>query len=179
MFDNAFRARTAARTTQALYSALDDWRDSDGGWFNGTVASVDSRLGTADSLLHRFRQAGLSGYGIVAELSADRDSLTELRHSMLNAHTDRDVTKDVRLASIPERLMIQARAYVRDNIEVAHVPDEMRDRARHYWASTRDDGMSAQIFAQACVDVAAQVPRPQPQRTAATVADFDDHHLFL
>lgn len=180
MFDNAFRERTTARTMTALNSDLTDWRDADGGWFDGTVASVDRRIAQASSLLHRLHQAGITGYGAVSELTADRENLGELRISMLNAHSDRvaEHREPTGPRSFSSATLIEARAYVRDNIEAAHVPDEMRERAL-FWASARMSEAHARQFAAACVEVASTVPRPQPQHTAAMVADFDDHHLFL
>lgn len=180
MFDNAFRDRIAARSAQTLYSALDDWRDSDGGWFTGTVASVDARLAKLDSLIHRFRQSGPLGYGILAELGGERESLTELRHSMLNGHQDRVAAAPtvVYPEAAHEINMVAARDFVRRNIEVAHVPTEMRERARFH-AERVEPKADANLFAETCVRVAATVPRAPVQRVAATVEDFDDHHLFL
>lgn len=179
MFDNAFRERTAARTMTALNNDLDSWRDVDGGWFDGTVASVDRRIAQASSLLHRLHQAGITGYGSVSELTADRESLGELRISMLNGHQDRSTFVTPQAHDVQHQMnMVAARAFVRENIEAAHVPEELAERARRY-ASLHEPRADADAFAATCLRVASQIPQQKTASGPQTFEDFDDQHLFL
>jgi hypothetical protein len=179
MFPNASPARSQRRTALALQTAANNWYASAGSWFDGTLISVDARLARVDKLIHALRQAGPGYAGRASEFTEERQVIAELRESMLNAHQDREV---VRIASYPDTAheinLVEARAFVRDNIEAAHWPDEMRDRARRH-AERVEPRASADLFAETCLRVAATVPRPTVERTASVVQDFDDHHLFL
>lgn len=81
------------RTSYQAYTANAD------SWFDGTVASVDTRLARSTKLLHAARTAaGTHGLGrgyltVVADLEADRTALTALRHDLLTAASDREAGK--------------------------------------------------------------------------------------
>lgn len=178
MFPNDSPLRFQQRTASTLRTATDLWRNSCGSWFDGTLPSVDARLARCDQLLHQLRQAGISQHAAAVELTGDRDVLVNLRSSMLNAHQDRVAEEAVVLASLDPQMLVEARAFVRENADAVPVPLEMAERAQFFAARYTDDD-TARVFAATCVKVAAAIPQETVQHTAAMVEDFDDHHLFL
>lgn len=211
MFPNASPLHFQQRTASTLRAATERWHTSSGNWFDGTLSSVDARLARCDQLIHQLTQAGPNYHSAASELREDREAIVGLRGSMLNAHQDRVVEDSVVLASLDPQMLIEARAYVRENLDVVRVPTEMRERAAFFAARYTDED-TARVFAATCVKVAAAVrhamdsgtgsaysadegnldpaianpglppitaPPVAPPRTAATFADFDDHHLFL
>lgn len=177
MFDSTFRARIAARTAGTLHTALDDWRAGDGGWFDNSIGSVDSRIAKAERLIHAFRSAGHSSFNdsIIAQLSTECDDLMGFRQSMLNAHQDREAALSDPV--VDARYHVAARAFVRENPEVVTVPSEMRIRAANHADLHRlDDSFVGTVLA-----VARAVPKPRTAAVSAPthVADFPDYFLSL
>jgi hypothetical protein len=95
---------------------------------------------------------------------------------MLNAHQDR-VAAHVGRENDRSEYRIAARDFVRNNIEAAQYPEEMRERA--YRHAELYSFVYPGNFADDCVKVAAALPKPKTAAAQPThVADFPDNLLF-
>jgi hypothetical protein len=179
MFPNASPIKTAARTAAALNQQLEGYRATVANWYDGTPRSIEARIAHCDRLTHRLRAAGIGHQGTVAELADDRRVLVNLAASLNNAHQDREVERTAtRNHPVTDQInMVSARAFVREHIEVAHVPSELAERARRH-AARHEPRADAEGFAQTCLRVAAQVPRPTVA-AAPPIEDFPDYGLFM
>jgi hypothetical protein len=196
----------AAKPQHAEFTAsLKNFRDSSTNWFDGTVRSVDQRLGRCARLLGAANAAaGLhpiseSGQFIAAiqELSADRQALAGLREDLLTGGSGRE---NVGVSRAPGRTATAARAaltpaerrwvdlesvrFVQANRDAAHAPDELAIRAQNHAE------LHASRLGRRCIDVTAafvdsvlaqgrQVPRPKVASAPKTMTDFPDDLLFL
>lgn len=173
MFSNT---SNAVRTAETLRTALEGWRSTADSWFDGTPGSISSRVAGCDRLIHQLRQAGPGYHGTIAEMASTRSQLADMRNSLLHqANQDRDAGHR-QGAAADARHVNAARAFVRENIEAAHVPEELQIRAaRHADLHSIDSSFVATVLR-----VAAALPRPQKTASAPTsFADFDDQLMFL
>lgn len=185
MFPNASPIKAAARTAAALNQQLEGYRATVGSWYDGTPPSVDARIAHCDRLIHRLRTAGIGHQGTEAELVDDRRVLVGLKHGLYDVERQRALS-EVTLGAVPTAVtaardkvnMIAARAFVREHIEVAHVPTELAERARRH-AALHEPHVDAEGFAHTCLRVAATVPAPTTVQTASVIEDFPDYGLFV
>lgn len=176
MFPNASPHRTRQRTAAAVTRALSDYQSTVASWYDGTPRSISARIAACDRIIHRLTAAGPGYHHQLSELAEDRTVLANLKHSLLNAHQDRVVDAPVtRTAPIDESTRVAARAFVRANVEVAHVPSELGERARHH---ADRHGLSPE-FVTAALAVGATVAPPKTASIPTEVEDFPDHGLFL
>lgn len=175
MFPNASPAQQAQKTAARLHTAIEGWRSTADSWFDGTPAAVNRRIAGCDALIHRLRSAGTHTSGTVSELVADREYLVGLHHSMNNAHQDRELPARRTAASRNPRVIVEARAFVRENLNAIHAPAEIRERALRH---ADRHGMGSD-FVASCVEIAKSVPPPRMASAPTMVEDFPDHGLFM
>lgn len=95
MFRDA-RALDRSRTETSFRTAMTAYTQAAESWFDGTPGSIDARLARCQRLLHAARatvgRVSLADAGMylhaTEELTADRQALTELRHSLLTGAAD-------------------------------------------------------------------------------------------
>lgn len=179
MFTNT-RQAAADRTAASLREALEGWRSTADSWYDGTPGAITARMAACDRIIHRLRQGGIGYHGTIVELASDRSRLADMRSSLWHtANQDRDQFVAPRAHEVTHDInRTAARAFVRENIEVAHVPEEMAERARRY-AALVEPTANAESFAATCLRVAATVPRPKVASAPPPNTDFDDELMFM
>lgn len=201
--------RTAApgisRTAESFTTAMTEWRDSSDSWFNG-IGSVDARLSRCAKLIHTAESAvgrlpaGDSGQYLAAiqELSADRQVIASLREDLLTGNSGREAvgvsrspgrtasTKAPTLSGQERRWVdLESAKFVTANRDVAHVADELTERARRHaelHTSTLGAKRSREVtaaFVDKVADLGHRTPRPRTASAPTTIPDFPDHLLFL
>lgn len=184
------RGLTAPRTFTA---ALADFRKKGDEWFDGTVEAVDQRLARCNKLLHvahtKAAEDPASQLQVIAELSADRTALKNLRADLTSGATDRDtgyVPPRVAATLTPEErrwVTLESAKFVAEHETVRHDTAEMAERARRHAEVATSAMNRPQVLTAAFEREVATIARLTPRRTASrkgpVFTDFPDSQMFL
>ena len=187
------RGLTKPRTFTA---ALSDFRKDSDSWFDGSVGSVDRRLARCARLLHDAESAAgedpAKHLAVIAELSADRTALKNLRTDLLNGanqwetrYAPRTAARKQDLTNAERRwVTLESARFYAEQADARHDVTEMAERARrHAEVATSTLGRRASLvtaaFEQAVAGHARLTPKPRTAARKPVFTAFPDSQLFL
>lgn len=177
MFRDATHRQTQLK--ESATDALEAWRAASN-WFDGSIESIDRRVAACSALTHRLGSAGI--FAAMDEIAAERAAAVNLRQGLLNGH-ERVAAAAPTRSDAP--MTVEARAFVREHLDVAHAPEELTYRARRHAANLTYDQPAARAdaiadaFVASVTRVAATVPRQATAAAVTSVPDFDDSLMFM
>lgn len=192
MFRNYAESRGLDKP-RTFTAALSDFRTASDSWFDGSIAAVDRRLASCTKLLHSAQSAAgddpAAHLQVIAELSADRTALKELREDLVSGASARHASYAPPPApelSPAERrwVVLESAKFYAEQDDARHDVAELGQRARHYAelatsASPRSRQISA-AFEREVATIARMTPRPRTaSRKRPVFTDFPDSQLFL
>lgn len=174
-------------------AALGEFRQKSDDWFDGTPGSVDRRLAACTKLLHTAQTAAgqdpASQLQVIAELTADRTALKNLRDDLLSGAASRQPVRRVastktaaltRLSSTERRwVILESAKFHGEQTDARSDIAEMMERARHYAQARTGSATVIAAFEEAVADHARRTPRPKVAARKQVFTDFPDSQLFL
>ncbi len=192
MFKSAAPGRQ--KTSESFAAAMQDWRGTSDNWFDGSVHSVDRRLSRCAKLIDVASKAVGSGetkyLASIQELSADRTAIASLREDLLTGDSGREpvgVSRSpgrtaalaTKLSSIEQRWVdLESARFINSNRDVAHVADELAERAWRHADRHPVSRTAAAAFIDRVVELGRQIPQPRVA-SVTTVPDFDASLMYF
>jgi hypothetical protein len=180
-------------TPRTFTAALSEFRQESDSWFDGSPGSVDRRLSKCAKLLHQAETAAAgdpaSQLTVIAELSADRTALKELRADLLSGANTRDPGYiPPRIAALTDRerrwVTLESAKFFADNEDAQRHTAEIAERARRHAEIATSASPRSRVLTAAFEAAVAGHSRALPtlrvaRRKRPVFTGFHDSQMFL